>query len=130
MLEALQKALLAHLRASAAVTALVGARIYDNVPEGVQFPFISFGSVDFTLDDVECVDGRRITTQIDIWSNKLGSIEVKRIVDAVIAQLRIDMTIEDPYAIGVQYLELTRILDDPDPGIRHGVVQVTVKVEE
>ena len=43
---ALQAALVARLKANAGVTALVGARVYDEPPQNVQFPYVRIGTVD------------------------------------------------------------------------------------
>lgn len=43
---ALQKAVIARLRGNAPLTALVGARIYDEPPQAVTFPYVRIGQVE------------------------------------------------------------------------------------
>lgn len=127
------------LRATPAVTALVGTRIYDRVPEklngtpNVAFPYISMGPSTSIPDDFDCVDGEEITLQFDVWSSgageAFGSVECRKITGAMKKALhKADLTLSVNALVGLQW-ELTRTLRDPNPAITHGVIQFTGTVE-
>ncbi|MGV2128121.1 DUF3168 domain-containing protein [Agrobacterium vitis] len=87
----LQVAIVAALKASADVMALVDGRIYDRVPSdssgGVKFPYVSFGGTQDLPEQAECIDASDLTIQIDIWSRDPGYAEGRRIAKAVKATL-------------------------------------------
>lgn len=138
----LQLAALNALRASTALTALVGTKIYDRVPEkmaggvlvpDVASPYISFGPVTVVPDDADCIDGEEITFQIDVWSwgsgLAYGSVQARLIAGIVRKVLhRADLVLVDNSLVSIAH-ELTRILRDPDGVTNHGVIQFTALVE-
>lgn len=82
---ALQKALIAHLRADAGVAALVGARVYDEPPQGVAFPYVRIGTVDLRPLRLSglCTD-EDIILSIECHSRPVaGRVEVSRMAHAV-----------------------------------------------
>ncbi|ASY56489.1 DUF3168 domain-containing protein [Sinorhizobium sp. CCBAU 05631] len=128
----LQDLYLNTLRENSSITALV-AGIYDRVPKspyGNKTAYISFGSDDSTEDDAECITGREVTTQIDVWSTAPGKTECKTIVDLVRRALhRQPLTLTENALVDI-WVTLVRVLPDPDGLTTHGVVQVTAMVEE
>ena len=126
----LKKALYDRLRADPDVTALVGARIYDEVPRGpgndvrTTKPYISLGEDEVLADKAECLDGAEVTLTVHAWSAGPGDVEVKRITAAVKAAID---GAEDALALAGQRLiliefETARHLREPDGITRHGVV--------
>lgn len=82
---AVQEALVARLRADAGVVALVGARVYDEPPEAVAFPYIRLGTVDLAPLRLSgpCTD-EDIILSIECHSRPVaGRVEVSRMADAV-----------------------------------------------
>lgn len=127
------------LRADTAVTALVAGRIYDRVPENqdgtpnVPFPYISIGPSSSIPDDFDCLDGEEITIQFDVWSSgpgeAFGSVECRKICGAVKRALHdVALPLTANALVSIQH-EMTRVIDDPNPAINHGVVQFTAQVE-
>lgn len=51
---ALRKAVIAALLADAGVAALVGARVYDEPPQAVVFPYVRFGAADQSALRMDC----------------------------------------------------------------------------
>ena len=82
---ALQTAIIAALRADAAVAALVGARIFDRVPppEAAPYPYIVLADVQILDDGTDCRDQAESFTDLHCYSDKVGAMEVKRIAAAV-----------------------------------------------
>ena len=138
----LQLAALNKLRGTMDLTAIVGTKIYDRVPEktsggvlvpDVASPYISFGPVTVISDDVDCVDGVEITFQIDAWSwgagLAYGSVQVRQIAGIVRKALhKADLALADNALVSITH-ELTRILRDPDGVTNHAAIQFTALVE-
>lgn len=129
----LQELIEATLKADAAVSAIVVARVYDIAPpeDRRTYPDITFGPSDLVPDDMECILGREETFQLDCWTQEHGRLKgCRAIVDAVKRALHLAPLSLSENALVLMRVELTRVLRDPD-GIRgHGIVQVTASVEE
>lgn len=122
----LQRAIVARLRV--AVPALAG-RVYDGPTETAQMPYASIGPSYWTSDDAECITARVETLQVDIWaSNRPDKRAAKDAADEVAAALD---GWADTGALTMHPLRvaLVRVMDDPKPGVAHGVVQVEAMVE-
>ena len=122
----LQKLIVARLISSVPA---VSGRVYDGPSETAQMPFISIGPSYFTPDDAECIPGRNETLQIDVWgASKPNRAAVKDAVDEVVDALE---GYADTAALTMHPLSvaLVRIMDDPQAGVVHGVVQVEAMVE-
>jgi hypothetical protein len=127
----LQDLILAKLQADAGVTAIVADRIVDGPDEDTEFPYISFGPMDFTPDDADCIFGREETVQLDCWSRDQGrKWPCKQLVDAVKAALHDTEGELTAGALVQMRVTLIRVFDDPDNLTAHGVVQVTATTEE
>ncbi len=121
----------ARLIADPAVAALVGERIYDNVPAGAAHPYISFGPSDFGPVDMDGIQARDETLQIDIWSRQHGRrSEAAAINDAVYRALHNQRGSLAVNAITSLQVALARVVKDPDGITMHGVIQVTARIEE
>lgn len=66
---ALQAAMVAALKADAGVAALVGARVYDRVPEAADYPLLELGEVQSLADGHDCsADAAEIYVTWHAWS--------------------------------------------------------------
>lgn len=127
----LQALMYQRLIGNAAVTAIVGNRVYDNPIGKDVFPYISFGPSDVVEDDADCISGRIETVQIDCWSRYQGGFrEVKGLADAVKNALhRYAGTMETNTLVEMTVRGI-RVFRDPDGLTSHGVVTVQAIVEE
>lgn len=126
----LQGAIVDRLKATAAVTALVGDRIYDDVPDGALFPYVQVGDGDELSEDADCITGFDISLDIDIWSRKKGFPEAKQISDAVrTALVEVEMSIATNALVYFQHRQ-TRFLRDPDGLTKHVVITFEAFVEQ
>ena len=126
----LQKAILDHLLADPAVSALISGRLYDGAPADAAFPHAEFGPGDFVPERGACLTSRIETLQIDVWARDAGR---KRICGAVVDAMHaaLDDTaipIAAPYRI-VTLEASGRTMPDPDGITWHGIVTVTAEVE-
>lgn len=133
------KAMMTRLKASLEVTAFVGQRIYDRVPEqqnnsgDLAFPYISLGPDTSVPDDFDCLDGEELTIQWDVWTSgdgeAYGTAQCRKICGAVKKALHdAELSLTTNALVSLQF-ELRRIIDDPNPAISHGVMQFTATVE-
>lgn len=138
----LRLAALNKLRQTAALTAIVGTKIYDRVPEkqvngqmvaDVTSPYISLGPATAISDDADCIDGLEVTFQVDVWSWGSGlaysSVQASQAAGAVRKALHdVDLPLSVNALVSIRH-ELTRILRESDGVTNHGVVQFTAVIE-
>lgn len=85
---ALQKALVARLKAEIGVTALVSGRVYDEPPQAVTRPFIRIGGIEVVPLRADCVSAATVTFGIEAHSRPVaGRVEATRCIEAVVAAL-------------------------------------------
>ncbi len=126
----LQKLIFDRLKAVSAVTAFVGARIYDNVPPNAEFPYISFGSHDFVPDDADCIFSGEHTFLLNVWSRKPGRVEAKQIVDEVRRALRRYDADMGAYGLLEMDIDFADVIMDGDGLTARGRVQIRALIEE
>ncbi|WP_336801476.1 DUF3168 domain-containing protein [Kaistia sp. MMO-174] len=125
----LQAAVVAALKSSPDVAAIVSSRIFDQVPSNATFPYISLGPDQVLSDGAECVDGLEISLQIDVWSRAVGFPETKRIAGAVRAALHlVDLDLPTAALLSLEHRQ-TRTLRDRDGITSHAVIEFTALVE-
>lgn len=122
---ALQKAILAALKADAGVSAIVGVQIYDKFPKSGVYPCITFGPSYYTTGRRDCQSPRTETFQIDVWDQSEHDRQLcKALMDAVTAALDAsDLSLDDPYALERMDLVRAVVRDDPDGVTTHGILQ-------
>ena len=131
--DAVQVALVARLKADTALTALIGGRVFDDVPPDgrAQHPYVSLGPEDWTDPMAECLDGENGVLQIDVWSREPGRLECKRITDRIATMFRdTALALPPPYRCVSVVLMQRQIFRDPDGLTMHGMVQLRVLTEE
>lgn len=122
---ALQKGLIAKLKADTTLTALVGARIYDEPPEPPTFPYVRLGTFvaePFRTDDRQAWT---VTFGVDCHSRpNAGRVEATRIVDAVIGALEQSQAVLVVSGFRVAWIDLvtSQVARDADGQTYSGVV--------
>lgn len=122
---ALQGAVVARMKADAPIVALVGTRIYDEVPTSATFPYLVVGDGQVVGDDDDCVDVSEVTFQIHAWTRPpadTGWPKAKSIAAAVRTAMKAPFTLG---GFDVLLSEFTQIqfLKDPDGLTRHAMVE-------
>lgn len=86
---ALQAGLVTALRADAGVSALVGARVYDEPPDDAVRPFVRLGNVEPVPLRTACGAAARVTFGIEVHSRPAasGRVEATQVAEAVVAAL-------------------------------------------
>lgn len=126
----LQGQIVTLLKASPEITALIGGRVYDRVPENPTFPYVSFGPSDEISDDADCIDGFEVTMQLDVWSRAVGFPECRRIVDAVRRALPEEGITMADNALVTFYHRISRVFRDQDGLTSHGAMTFEAFVEQ
>jgi len=127
---AVQKAVIARLRADPGVIAIVGNRIYDNPPPEADFPYLSIGPDQTLPDRASCYDGSEVILQIDGWSRTPGFQEVKTIAEAVRAALTdAPLDLSPAYRLVDIALDQLQTLRDPDGLTDHAVISFRALTE-
>ena len=133
---ALQGAIIAALKASAPVTAIVADRVYDHVPRNpatealtAAFPFVAISDWQELSDDADCIDGAEVIVTIDAWSRAVGFPEVHRLAAAVKRALHeADLDLGDTALVMIEH-DGTRTLRDPDGLTSHAVITFRALIE-
>lgn len=120
----LQAAIVAALKNSPAVTALVGNRIYDAVPSNATFAYISLGDCQVLPDKADCLDGAEVFLQVDVWSRAVGYPESKTIAKAVVDKLDDQPLTVAGHDVVIFEHQSTQYLRDPDGLTRHAAVSM------
>ena len=117
----LQAAIIGVLKNDPGVQAVVGQRIYDEVPPNPTFPYVSLGDNQVIPDSPppECIDGCEVFWQIDGWARDPTFPMTKQISKAVVKALDdIDLQVSG-YDCVVCMLQTANYLHDPDGITRH-----------
>lgn len=126
-----QQAIVALLKADAAVSAAVGTRVYDGAPADATYPFITIGESTIIDDGATCINGNEETLTLHIWASDQARVwPCKEIVAAVREALRGAALALTTHACAGIRLEAAQQLRDPDGITAHGVVPVTAWLEE
>jgi hypothetical protein len=129
---ALQGAIVATLKANAAVNALVNGRIYDRVPVGAIFPYVTVGEDQALADHAQCLEGSvEVNAKLDVWSRAVGKVEAKKISGAIVTALNsVDLPLAPDYRLNNIGHSRTLHLSDPDGLTSHSVVEFTALIDE
>ncbi|MEW2383380.1 DUF3168 domain-containing protein [Micromonospora sp. NPDC047707] len=128
----LQKALYAALRADEGVTALVDGRVYDDVPEPAEYPYLVIGAAVEEADNTHDTFGRQADIAVHLWDEVDGFLRPADVVDAVVRLLdhqRDALAIDGHQVVSIRFLD-ARMLRDPDPRIRHVPVRFRVNTQQ
>lgn len=125
----LQAAIVAAVKADAGLGALIADRIYDKVPANTAgqvsatFPYVSFGPMQSVPSDDECHDGVEVFVQIDAWSRKVGTVEVREVVAGLTRLLDTALTVAS-FEVVTFEVQSARTGREADGLTSRGIVQL------
>lgn len=119
----LQQAIYTKLTGTAAVTALVGSRIFDGKPDQAPaFPYIIIGEMTGTDFDTKSTDGEETVLNIDTFSKYNGNKEARQIMGTIHGALhKANLSPTGHDLIFLYWVASRGPFTDPDPEIRHGI---------
>ena len=120
---ALQTAIYSKLSADNNLTAVLGAKVFDDIPENTSYPYVQLGedtAIDYSTKDST---GSEVSVNIDVWSRYRGSLEAKNIMDRIHTLLHdSSLSVTGANFISMRF-EFSDIIRDPDGITRHGVMR-------
>lgn len=128
-----QKAIWDRLVGDAGVSAIIGRRVYDRVPQDSPFPYVSFGPMQPVNDWDQCHEPVEVFVQLDGWdraegdNDPVGSVRAKQLADAICQAMDEDLEPEG-FDVITQEVENIRHLTDPDGLTSHAVINLRLVV--
>lgn len=120
---ALQEALYTRLNNDSTLTDTNGASVYDEVPEGSSFPYVTIGETTALEYDTKDLTGSEQTVTFHIWSQYRGAKEAKNIMDRLHDLLHnYSLSVSGANLINLRF-DFGDLLRDPDGVTRHGVMR-------
>lgn len=112
-------------------TALPTRRIYDNLPEQVEFPYIVMGEASGRDWSDKFAAGQVVFSTIHIWSRYPGRKEAAEIQDQVLQALTsAPLDLGPSFRAAFNGLDMSEIIIDIDGTTRHGIVRIRYLIEE
>jgi len=126
----LQKAVLAKMLATGGVTALVGARIYDELPAAEPtYPYVHLGEMMTDRFDTKDGAGWDVELTLHVWSRYRGKKQTQDVLDALeVALNRAVLTVTGYAAVNCEIMQMMN-LEDADGLTRHGVARLRVVLQ-
>jgi len=115
----LQQAIYAALVAGS----IAGGRIYDRVPAGAMFPYVTIGDEQVLDDGSECMDAWEVISDVHVWSRPDGGskLELKALVAEIVPRLATTLTVSG-FRTVVGDMQTVRSFRDPDGLTEHAVL--------
>ena len=120
---ALQSRIYATLNGDSNLTSTLGASIYDDVPQGSAYPFVSIGEEQSNEYGTMDLDGRDTALTIHVWSRYDGAKQTKDILDRIHTLLHDSSLSVTGFNLVNLRFEFSDIMRDPDGVTRHGVIR-------
>jgi hypothetical protein len=122
----IQQALYNRLSTDADIITYVADRIYDDVPQKTDYPYIVIGEGDSVDFDSDTFTGSEATLIIHTWSRYSGRLETKAIQTAIYNALhRYPLILTDGLVID-NFIEYADSALEPDGETRHGVQRLRI----
>lgn len=120
---ALQSRIYATLNGDSNLTSTLGASVYDDVPQGSAYPFVSIGEEQSNEYGTMDLDGMDTALTIHVWSRYDGAKETKDILDRIHTLLHDSSLSVTGFNLVNLRFEFSDIMRDPDGVTRHGVIR-------
>ncbi|MEO1719247.1 MAG: DUF3168 domain-containing protein [Pseudomonadota bacterium] len=127
---ALQRAIHSALVNDATLTGLIGdTRIYDHVPRGTAYPYVTFGQTTERDWSTGGAEGNEHVVTLAVWSQARGRREMQRIIAAIRTALHeSDLTINGYRLVNLRH-ELTETRRETDGDTLRGLVRFRAVTE-
>ena len=119
----LQKSIFTALSGNTTGMSGANAPVYDDVPEGTDYPYIVIGEETASNNGTKTLDGIEHTLTIHAWSQYRGRREIKEIMQSVYEKLHnTDISISGASLVNIRQ-EFNTTLAETDGITRHGVMR-------
>ena len=126
----LQQSIFAKLAADAALLALLGApRVFDDVPPGTDYPYLTFGQSTARDWSTGSADGNEHILTLHVWSQANGKRQAHEIMGAIRTALHDQpLTLTGHRLINLRH-EFSEARRDPDGDTTHGIARFRAVTE-
>ena len=119
----LQKAIFTTLSGSVRGMDAVNVPVFDDVPEGTEYPYVVIGEETAANNGTKTLDGIEHTLTIHAWSRYRGRREIKEIMQSVYENLHnTDISVSGASLVNIRQ-EFNTTLAETDGITRHGVMR-------
>jgi hypothetical protein len=126
---ALQRAIYARLAADENLAALIGARLYDNVPGDTGFPYVTLGEALVGDNGTGDSEGAEHRLAFNVYSRGGGRSEAKAIMGALDAALRdAALTLDGFTLVNLRFLD-AETRREPDGATWRGTIRFRAATE-
>lgn len=126
----LQKSIHAALVTNSALTALLsGTKIYDDVPQGTSFPYVTLGESSLRDWSTGSDEGDEHILTLHVWSRAKGRKQVHEIMDALHDSLDdADLSVSGHHLVNLRH-ELSEARRESDGETYYGIVRYRAVTE-
>lgn len=126
----LQKAVFAALAGDAALTAaLGGGKVFDHVPAGAAFPYVTFGRTSVYDWSTATESGTEQLFTLHVWSKARGKAEALAVLELISAILHDQPLLLDGHALVNLRREFADVRHDEDLDLYHGLARFRAVTE-
>lgn len=126
----LQKAIFAALGAENTLTALLGgAKVFDQAPANVRFPYVTFGMTGIYDWSTATERGAEQLFTLHVWSKSQGKKETLDIMEAIRVRLGEPLPLETHRLVALR-LDYSEARYDEDLLIHHGLLRFRAMIED
>ena len=119
----LQKAIFTTLSGNVRGMSAVNVPVFDDVPEGTEYPYVVIGEETAANNGTKTLDGIEHTLTIHAWSRYRGRREIKEIMQSVYENLHnTDISVSGASLVNIRQ-EFNTTLAETDGITRHGVMR-------
>jgi hypothetical protein len=125
----IQQAVYDLLTGDTTLTGLV-VGVFDEVPEGTAYPYVTLGEAIEQPDGAHDRFGRQTVLTLHVWTNTRGFTDGEAIASRLISLLdHQPLTIDGHHHVVTRY-EFSQTLRDPEPHVRHIPIRFRVITEQ
>lgn len=126
----LQKGIYETLKDNPAITGLLGGpNIYDDAPQNVNYPYLTFGESIARDWSTGSDDGLEHILTLHVWSRAGGKKETHEIIEAIRQVLKNGAVPVDEHHLVNLHHEFSEAWQDPDGETYHGIVRYRAVTE-
>lgn len=127
----LQRAIVTKLKADTDLQALIAnpIRLFQDVPPGPTFPYVTIGPSQRLPDEAECIPGSIVFMDLNVYSRGAGYEQAKRIGAVLMDALHdADLTLAEHWCRQIKF-DNELYFVEPDNLTKHGVLTFRALVE-
>ena len=114
----------------AALNGNLSYSVYDNVPEGAEYPYFTIGESVAVEFDTDNTVGQIASFTINCWSREYGRKQVKEMIGEVYDLLHLSRFTDTTYKFTECYYVQSTTYKDADGKTYNGVIEFKLHIEE